>query len=46
MTRSSGGKGTEYNGSDILIQEISLERIIILLKVWTVIFVFRLRRQL
>jgi hypothetical protein len=46
MTGAGGGKGAKYNGSDILILEICLERVIILLKVWTVMTVFRLRRQL
>jgi len=45
MRGTGRGKGAKYNGSDVLILEISLERIIILLKVWTVMTVFRLRRQ-
>jgi hypothetical protein len=44
MIGTGGGKGPKYNGSDILILEISLERIIILLKVQTAMTVFRLRR--
>jgi len=45
MTGTGAGKGAKYNGSDILILEISLEWITILLKVQTVMTVLRLRRQ-
>jgi len=45
MTGTGEGKGAKYNRSDFLILETSLEWITILLKVRTVITVFRLRRQ-